>query len=110
MNQKILQEKLIIRDNVAFGVFEEINEFRKIDGCAYFKEKVEEQKVLEAKKVELEQEIKNLENQLQLNKKEQLLLESSGYCPMDTIAYTRIGGVVTGEYLTHRKDCLHKGD
>ena len=107
MNQKILQEKLIIRDNVAFGVFEEINEFRKIDGCAYFKEKVEEQKILEAKKVELEKEIEVIENQLQLNKKEQLLIESSGYCPMDATAY-RLNGALTQPYKTHRKECEHK--
>ena len=104
-----LQQELVFKNGKAYAFTLALNNYQEIDDCEYFKEKVAEQDELKAKKVELEKQIAEIDKELQLNKKEQLELEGNGYCPIDQLAYERVGGVVVNEYKTHRTDCRHKG-
>lgn len=105
-----LQRELVFKDGKVYAYIGVLNEYEQINGCEYFAEKVQEQKELENKRDELLKQIAEFEKELQLNKKEQLALEQHNYCPVDATGYDRVGGVVVGEYKTHRKECQHKGE
>lgn len=102
-----LQQELVCKNDKAYAYIGALNDYQEINGCEYFRDLVAEAKELNSKKVDLEEQIAELEKELLLNKKEQLELESNGYCPIDTTAY-RLDGALTQPYLTHRKDCKHK--
>ena len=104
------EKKLAVKDGQAFAVVEETGNFEKINGCDYFAGLKERNSEIERVKEELLKQIAELELEEQENKSQMLDLEKAGYCDLTEKVYQRVGGVVVGESLGHRKNCNHKGE
>lgn len=108
--QVTIARELVFKNGKVFAYAPKLNDYEEINGCDYFKYRLLEKEELEFEEKRLKEELEKLEIKKEINRKEILDLEINGYCPIDEVAYTRVGGVVTGEYLTHRKICKHKGE
>ena len=104
------EKKLAVKDGQAFAVVEETGNFEKIKGCEYFADLRKRGREIQIELVGLQNQIAKLENEQELNKSQMLDLEKAGYCDLSEKVYQRVGGVVVGESLGHRKNCNHKGE
>ena len=104
------EKKLAVKDGQAFAVVEETGNFEKISGCEYFAELRKRNNEIAIEKNEVQKYLDKLELEEQENKAQMLDLEKAGYCDLSEKVYQRVGGVVVGESLGHRKNCNHKGE
>lgn len=102
-----LERELKFVDGKSCAFTLKLNEYEKINGCEYYKLKVEENLQLENDLKDLKSQIMAKENLMLKNKKEMLDLESYGYCPID-YEQTKLVGKLTKTEVTHRLNCKHK--
>ena len=116
MKEKTIKAVLKIKDNKAYSVFEETNEWQELNGCEERRELAVELSAQQLKVAEIEKQLEVEKRILKALKEQDNILVGCGYCRISQPVYKRTGGVTVqdnnGNYVIeayeHEEDCLHK--
>lgn len=88
--------------------YEAVATVEEINGCELYKANIERDKELEIRQREIEMQLNEIKMARLQIKKDNLDLETNGYCPID-YEQKKLVGALTKTEITHRPTCRHRG-